>query len=223
MERARPVRARARWIARAGRWVAWTARLAMLRTLRKARLLVPDRNPLRRRIDRLEAVLVAVLAALFLAIAPVAAMAAGNWAHAVSARQEAAQRGWRQQPAVLMRAAPLRSPGMYQGSWGSLWEPVSWTGPGGRARTGWAQVPPGTPAGTVVRVWVDGAGLQTRPPLRPGEVASRVAGAEVLAPICLGVLLLGIGATARWRLNKRRIAAWDSAWASIGPRWTRHS
>jgi hypothetical protein len=46
-----------------------------------------DRNPLRRACDRAETVVLGALIAGFLAAAPFAAHAAGNWAYAASARE----------------------------------------------------------------------------------------------------------------------------------------
>ncbi len=62
----------------------------------------PDRNPLRRTADRVEAAVVAGLLAAFVIGAPAAALIAGHWSYAVALRAEHAQRStWRQVPAVL--------------------------------------------------------------------------------------------------------------------------
>jgi hypothetical protein len=50
----------------------------------------------------------------------------------------------------------------------------------------------------------------------------RVIGAQVLAPAGLAVLLFGVGGLVRWLMNRRRLAAWETGWATTGPRWTRH-
>jgi hypothetical protein len=54
-----------------------------------------DRNPLRRRIDRLEAAMITGLALLFLIIAPILATVAGHWAKAAGPRTERAEAAWR--------------------------------------------------------------------------------------------------------------------------------
>ena len=53
--------------------------------VRAVRGLWPDRNPLRRTVDRAEAGVVAALAVAFLAGAPLAAVAAGHYAYAHTA------------------------------------------------------------------------------------------------------------------------------------------
>jgi hypothetical protein len=81
---------------------SWTARL-----LRGRRL---DRNPLRRRSDRAETVVLGALLAAFLATAPFAAYAAGGWAHASAMRDAQAQRASLVQvTATLLRAVSCSS------------------------------------------------------------------------------------------------------------------
>ena len=50
-----------------------------------------DRNPLRRVTDRIETVVAAVIVVAFLVGAPLAALAAGGWAHAAAQRAESGQ------------------------------------------------------------------------------------------------------------------------------------
>src|SRR5690349_2788843 len=66
----------------------------------------PDRNPLRRTLDRVEAAILASLAVAFLAGAPVAAVTAAHVAAAAGARTAWAQRSWHQAPAVLLADVP---------------------------------------------------------------------------------------------------------------------
>src|ERR1700730_14889622 len=66
------------------------------RRRRWLRGLWPDRNPLRRTADRVEAAVVAGLLAAFVIGAPLAALIAGHWSYAVPLRAEHAQRAaWR--------------------------------------------------------------------------------------------------------------------------------
>jgi hypothetical protein len=73
---------------------------------RAARGLWPDRNPLRRTLDRVEAAIVAGLAVGFLAGAPVAAVTAAHVAAAIGTRTVQAQRSWHHLPAVLLADVP---------------------------------------------------------------------------------------------------------------------
>jgi hypothetical protein len=173
-----------------------------------------DRNPLRRASDRVETVILVVLAITFLVVAPFAGHAAGAWAkgtaHRVQLEQEAS---WRQVPAVVMKA-----PSGY-----AALEPEAqsrWTAPNGEVMTGQIPVQPGTAVGATVRVWVNHDGQLTNPPLKDSQVAGQSAFAAVLSVIALGVVLIIIGALARRALDRHRMAAWDAEWRATGPRWT---
>jgi hypothetical protein len=69
-------------------------RLAVVaaRAVRAVRGLWPDRNPLRRTLDRVEAVVVGGLAVAFLAGAPLAAVTAGHLAYSAASRTAYTQR-----------------------------------------------------------------------------------------------------------------------------------
>jgi hypothetical protein len=203
--------ARIRWLARTGR----PARLARRMGL--------GRNPLRRRTDRIEALISAALLALFLVGAPLLGTSLGQWVHQGGLSEQRAQQSWHQTPARLLVTAPPAPRYAFRLSWQNA-VPVRarWSGPGGQPRSGEVPAPPGSRAGQLVRVWVDGSGRITGPPLRGAELTRRVAGAEVLAPLALGIVLLIVAFVVRWLLNRRRLRDWEVGWASIGPRWSRH-
>ena len=142
---------------------SWLGRL--LRGLR------PDRNPLRRRTDRAEAVVLAALLAAFLAVAPFAALAAGHWASASAAREAQAQRAsLTQVTATLVRNAPIWSG---YGSGAGVVTQARWRTPDGQARTGEVFVTAVALAGGTVRIWVDRTGRRVNPPLTRDQVAGR--------------------------------------------------
>jgi hypothetical protein len=177
----------------------------------------PDRNPLRRTLDRVEAAIVAGLAIVFLAGAPAAAVTAAHLAATIGARTAQAQRSWHRLPAVLLADVPSSGYGRYG--------PVaraSWAAPGGRARTGTVSAPPGARAGSTVPVWVDAGGqLAKAPPLRRAQVNEQAALAAAAASVVLGYLLSCAGLLACGLLALRRLAAWDADWRATEPRWTR--
>ena len=156
-------------------------RLAVVaeRATRVARGLWPDRNPLRRTLDRVEGVLVSGLAVAFLAGAPLAAVAAGHAASSYGARAAYAQQAARHQvSAVLLEDAPTFS---YSAD-----QPIvqgEWAAPNGARHTGLVPAPPGAADGSTVSVWVDAAGRLTGPPLRPLQVRGLAALAEIVAPV----------------------------------------
>jgi len=192
----------------------------MARRAGLARHLALDHNPLRRRADRLETCIMAGLLAAFLAGAPLVAVAAGSWAHAGNLRQQHAQRPWHQLPAVLLHAAP-RQPAFRHTSALTVWVPARWTPPGGRARAGQVPAPPGSRAGSRLLVWADRSGPLAGGPLTSDVITARVIAAVMLAVAGLALVLHGLARAARRLLDRRRLAAWESAWTTIGPQWTR--
>lgn len=191
------------------RWVAAVA----ARARRVARGLWPDRNPLRRTVDRVEGVVVGALAVAFLAGAPLAAIAACGYAAHVARVQRAA---WHQVPAVLLATAPAVE---YAGDQPEVW--ARWTAPDGARRTGMVSASPGTRAGSTVRVWTDAAGRPASTALQLLQVKGQAALAAILAPVLCGQVLLAAGLLAHHLLGRRRLAAWEAEWRAIGPQWSR--
>jgi len=107
-----------------------------------------DRNPLRRRIDRVEAAVVAGLIAAFLISAPVLGAAAGHWSDSAGMREQRAEMAWRLVPATVHGNAQRQIP---SGPAGTVWMMARWTAPDGQARRGWISVTPGDAAGGSVR------------------------------------------------------------------------
>ncbi len=185
-----------------------------------ARHLILDHNPLRRRTDRVQTAIMAVLLAAFLAGAPLVVIAAGSWAHAGGLRERRAEWSWHQVPAVLLQSAPRqtafrRAPGP------ATWVRAQWTPPGGPARAGVVAVPPGSLAGSRALVWVGRSGPVAGVPLAQDQITARVVAAGILALALLAAVILGLAWGARRLLVRRRLAAWEADWTSVGPQWTR--
>jgi hypothetical protein len=174
----------------------------------------PDRNPLRRRSDRAETLILGVLLTVFLVGAPLVARAAASWTYATSAREAHAQQAaLHQVPATLLEAA--QPVGVY-----SAEANARWRAPDGHMMTGQVPVPVGAAAGSTVVVWTNQAGQLTASPLEASQVASRADLSEVLAVAGLAVVLIVVGRLVHWGLNRRRLAAWDAGWLANGPRWS---
>ena len=189
---------------------SWLARL-----LRGLRL---DRNPLRRGSDRAETIVLGALLAVFLAAAPVAAHAAGSWAHASAVRDAQAQRAsLHQVTATLSRAAPVLSS---YGSASDFAVEARWRAPDGRVRTGELLVTADVAASHSTRIWVDRAGRLTSPPLSQDQAAGRVQLAAGVAVGGLAVVLIMAAWLARKGIDRRRMSAWDADWLANGPRWS---
>ena len=179
-----------------------------------------DRNPLRRRSDRVETVVLGVLLAAFGAAAPFAAHAAGSWAYALSVREAQAQRAsLHQVPATLLATAPTWN-AYANGEELSPDVNARWRSPDGQVRTGEVFVPAGAAAGSTVPVWTNQAGQLTSPPLGAIQLASRAQLAEGAAVGSLAIALIVAGWMTRRLLDHRRLAAWDADWLATGPRWS---
>lgn len=183
------------------------------------RRLRPDRNPLRRGIDRVETAIMAVLLAVFLAGVPLAALAAAGQAARGGVRTERAQANWRQVPAVLLQNAPDAAQPLDQES---LMPAVRarWTAPDGTPRVGEVYASDGAAAGTTVMVWTDGSGrLEGMPTPRSYFAAQEIFAALGAAAVVTVAVAVG-GVLARRALDRRRLAAWDTEWSRTGPQWT---
>jgi hypothetical protein len=107
------------------------------RITRVVRGLWPDRNPLRRTLDRVEGALVGRVAIAFLAGAPFAAAAAWQATYSYGARTAHVQQAaWHRVPAVLLTSVPSTGEG-YQAT-----VRARWRAPDGRRRTGPIPAPP---------------------------------------------------------------------------------
>jgi hypothetical protein len=188
-----------------------------MRAVQLARRLGLDRNPLRRRSDKIAACLAAVLIAVFLVGAPLLSAAAAGWAGRAAAAEQQAARSWRQVPAVLEQAAVPPATELS----GPSWVRARWTAPNGRARAGEISVNGSLPAGRTVLLWVNAAGLSTGPPPSRRLVGASEGTAVVGVVAALGAVLLCLACAGRWVLDRRRLAEWESGWAAVGPQWTR--
>jgi hypothetical protein len=183
------------------------------------RRLLPDRNPLRRTADRVEAAVLALLAVVFLAGAPLAALAGGSWAAAASRSTQRAESSWRPVQATLLGSAPKPVSAAGQGSPEALVR-ARWLAPDGLWRTGQVYAPGGARAGRTVTIWTDRFGHIVGYPLQHTDVVIRSLLIGLLAVCLLAALLAGVWLVARLLLDRRRLAAWDMSWAVTGPHWT---
>jgi hypothetical protein len=188
-----------------------TSAIAMI-----VRGLWPSRNPLRRATDKAETVLVAGLIAAFLVGAPAASVGAAHWAAAAGQRAEQVTRY--KVEAVLLQDTP----GPYYTLYGPVAMPAlaMWTAPDGSARAGLIKATYGGHAGAKVSIWTNKSGEPIGPPPRRGQVSTQEALAAASAFVLTGLVLLVAGMVALGAVNRRRLAAWDTAWQVTGPRWT---
>jgi hypothetical protein len=181
------------------------------------------RNPLRRGSDRIEAGVTLALILTMLLIAP----GAGWWAARETYRQDLRTSAWESHHRFAVTAVVLEdAPGWTgAGSDGlppppqSLLAPARWTGPDGVVHTGMVFADSGVRRGNPVQIWVDETGVVVA---RPGRRSAPM-DAILAALLAVGVLAAGVSGVrviVVWRLNRRRLRAWQAEWLVVGPRWS---
>jgi len=182
-----------------------------------------DRNPLRRRTDRIEAVLRLVTMILLLVAVPIAAIAVGRQANHLALRQAHAQQAADHEvTAVLLQQAQATGvPDPYT-SIQLTYVLARWQPPSQAPRSGQVLAAAGARAGSTVKVWVDASGAVTSPPPDHRMIAGDVCIASIVACLVACLLVLGSNALARRVLDHRRLRAWDAEWRAGGPLWSGH-
>jgi uncharacterized membrane protein YphA (DoxX/SURF4 family) len=186
---------------------------------RLARRLGRDRNPLRRRSDVLEAWLLPAAAVVFLALCPLVAGLTGMWVRADNAATQRAQQSWQPVSAILLRTAAGPEFTDHGANAWTAWEPARWT-LDGRQHTGSIPVTAGSVAGSTQTVWLDSHGRVHVPPLTQPQLGQAVDAAMLIAVCGLAVVVGILTVLARWILDRRRLAGWESGWLSVGPSWS---
>jgi hypothetical protein len=187
-------------------------------TRRMSRLVrwLAGRNALRRPVDRIEgAVLVALSAALLVAVA-MAALLGMHTYHS----QRVASASLRPAVAVLIQAGPIYVSSAYIGQAEARWRDRGGGEGSGVLTTVSTPDIVGAAAGARIPVWLDRSGQPAAPP--GGQVAmilNALAGAAAAAGGA-AVALLICYTLCRLALDRRRLAAWESAWSLTEPRWT---
>ncbi len=192
------------------------------RPRRAMRGLRPDSNPLRRRMDRAETFIIGGLLVVAVAVAPVAAVQADHVAYTDSLRVAQVQERTDHQTMAKLLAAPAASTGGYTVA-SLVPARAQWTTPTGTRRTGDIQVPASSVKGQRYKIWIDAAGAVTSPPATEAQAAGQGTFAAIMAVVLTLVTCFTAAGITRMLLNRRRLAAWDAAWAVTAPLWTRQS
>ncbi|MFF1333287.1 hypothetical protein ACFVYM_33040 [Streptomyces sp. NPDC058298] len=168
-------------------------------------------NPLRRRVDVLEAWLVLAVCALIAVGGTLAGAVTALAADGVFARQRAERTAV---DAVLLTDTPAAASSSYRTS-----AQIRWTDRDGAVHTDTTLVGSGKNAGARVTVWTNTQGaLVTAPPSR--EAAAVEAGLlGTGAALAVTGLVVGAWGVTRWCLDRRRIGEWGSEWELVGPQW----
>jgi hypothetical protein len=185
---------------------------------RLARWLGLDRNPLRRRSDRMEAAvrLTALLGVIF---AVVVGVAMGFRSFHQGVRAEAEQAGTRHlTKAVLVQAAvsPRIAPagGVVPGH-----ARAQWKAPDGTMRQGNVEAEPTKRTGDVVMVWTDQrGGLTRRPQDRETTLVTSITTGLGIPMGATGVFGLVV-ITVRMVNQRRARRRWEAEWNAVEPSW----
>ena len=181
---------------------------------RLARLLIGS-NALRRPSDRFEFAVIATLLAALIGAVTVASFVGAH----IYYSERAAMASLRPAVAILTQSGPID---IVNGAGEAR---ASWRVPDGEERSGLlttvdAPAIESARLGSHVRVWLTRSGDPAAPP--PSEMAMLLSAIGMPA-----WLLIGAGAVltfsyclSRLILDKQRLAAWESAWARVGPSWT---
>jgi hypothetical protein len=173
----------------------------------------PDGNPLRRRADRVEAAVLAVLIAALAVAVPFGALRVGRSVYTEAAAVERAGRaGWHQVTAVLVAGSGHPAPPALA----IVQLPARWVDRGIQHRGTVAAVS-GSLAGSKVLTWVDASGRQVGPPSPSWQVVAQGWLAGVLTGTCVALLLSAGWILARSGLDRHRLAEWETAWLAAAP------
>jgi hypothetical protein len=178
-------------------------------------------GPLKRRSDRIQ-VIGRFLVALSLLAAPPLAVAAATatTAHLQTvADAEAAERS--STHAVLIEDAglPQSSIGNEGDTAPLVHAQARWPGPDGTSREGAVLVPPRTPLGTAVPVWVDQEGDLARAPRDRAEVTGSAYVAAAFSLVGVPLVTWTLYVVLCFALNARRELLWEQQWAAVEPDW----
>jgi hypothetical protein len=187
---------------------------------RLARRLGLDRNPLRRRTDRVEAWLRLALACAVVLCGPVLIGWAGTAAYrsVLAATDRERARLYQVDAVLLQDAVGLAYVRGEEAGW-PVPTRARWTAPDGRQRTGELVTETAAPAGSEIVIWTDLHGdiVDTTHGRTP-------AGAAVGAGLAVGLAIAGVYSSLllviRRSLNRRRMASWQLEWTVVEPRWS---
>jgi hypothetical protein len=187
---------------------------------RAARRAGLDRNPMRRKCDRVQAWLMLALTAAFLIAGPIVAWQTGRAAY-VDAEQAAGIARQHRFPAeAVLEKDALGAPPISQSIPANRPAvPARWKAPDGAVRIG--EIVPSSPAraGTVVQIWTDAWGNWAAPPPPDADASRKGLDTALIALVGLSCATVFIRSTVRRSLLRRQLAAWQLEWALVEPRW----
>ncbi|WP_137991134.1 Rv1733c family protein [Streptomyces vilmorinianum] len=98
--------------------------------------------------------------------------------------------------------------------------PAVWEYPDQVGRSGTIQVPPRTPEGHALTIWVDDSGEPARAPGGAGERTFASLSGGIVATGAVAAVGIGALALVRRRTEARSLAAWEREWEVVEPVWS---
>lgn len=183
----------------------------------------PGRNPLARRTDRVEGVLLLVVVLGMLIALPLAVLAGSATYRGQAAISEQQHATRHLVTATLTEDAPIPSPATDNGfvESGSSGVHARWTAPDGTQRTGTIPADPGTKSGATVPLWLTASGEPAPAPLNSSDITTTGILAGVFFWLASAILLVTGYWVGRFLLDRRRGSRWDREWATVGQKWAR--
>jgi hypothetical protein len=181
-----------------------------------------DRNPMRRAGDRVQAILRAVLVAVFVIGGPVMTAYVSHEVYLAGLQTGRAQAAaWHRVPALVVHVRAIPAAWRHPAIDGLVAWRVRWTTPSGSSRTGEITSARHVVAGSTVTVWIDASGRLAHPPFTRADSADRAIGAAVATPALLALLLWIAARAASLVLDRHRLTRWEADWLVVEPQWTK--
>jgi hypothetical protein len=189
-----------------------------IKVLGLIRYLRPDDNPLRRPLDRAHARLIIGLTVLFILAGAIVVTITVNLVDRAGLRAEHQQARTRHSvEATILRAArtgDVAQPGLAQET------RIRWVDRTGVAHTGGVAPSDGDRVGGHRQVWIDQSGRLTARPRTHHQTLTDTTLAALASLAALGMLHAAAYSIVLRRIDRRRLAMWESEWVTIAPRWT---
>ncbi|WP_444420564.1 Rv1733c family protein [Saccharopolyspora indica] len=179
-------------------------------------------NPLRRRRDRIEAVVLLALLVVALAVVPLGALAWGTASYEADARAAATTPVRHQVEAVVIAEPRTEVVGVNSDFQVTRHRAEArWPGADGVPQVQTIDVGPGSEVGSTIAVWIDDAGRLAEAPRSETQLRAAAVGGAVGVAMTGEAVCAALIACVRTAANARAGRAWKREWEIVGPQWTR--